>query len=151
MKNFFQEVINFFTSSLIMFGYNQHKKKSGVNHQNRYDPLIVEPHNYSGSEQGVWRAVIVQALMDASSNSAKKENLQAKEEALVWLRGNSVDFASVCYFAGFEPEFVKQMAKQALQRNCVWRAAPNSITTNVGYGVVANNFNNISRRHTQFR
>jgi hypothetical protein len=123
-------------------------KKAGVNHQNCYDPSIVEPYNYSGSEQGIWRAVIVQALMDASSNSAKKENLQAKQEALVWLRGNSVDFASVCYYAGFEPEFVKQMAKQALQRNCVWRAAPNAVNASYQHG---DKFSHIPRRHTQLR
>lgn len=122
--------------------------------QNRYDPSLAEPYNHSDSEQGVWRAVIVQALMDASTNSAKKENLQAKSEALVWLRGNSIDFASVCQFAGFEPEFVKDMAKQALQRNCVWRAAPNSkkINNNTANFVI-NNDNGLRniRKHTQLR
>ena len=120
-------------------------RNTGVSNQNKYDPSLVEPYNYSDCEQGVWRAVIVQALMDASSNSAKKENIQVKEEALVWLRGKSTDFASVCHYAGFEPSFVKEMARQALLRNCVWRAAPN----------VANKANdnhiNFARRHTQFR
>ncbi len=83
-----------------------------------------EPYNGVAAEQATWRAVIVQALMDAASNSKKKENLQAKEEALVWLRGNSTDFLTVCHYAGFEPEFVRMMAKKALERDCIWRAAP---------------------------
>ncbi len=132
-------------------------RKTGVSSQNKYDPLLVEPYNYSDCEQGVWRAVIVQALMDASSNSAKKESLQAKEEALVWLRGKSIDFASVCHYAGFEPSFVKEMARQALQRNCIWRAAPNSVhnsnsanSPNSEYRANDNHINFV-RKHTQFR
>lgn len=90
----------------------------------RYDPSLGEPYNMVASEQAIWRAVIVQTLMDASSNSKKKENLQWKEEALIWLRGNSRDFMEVCHYAGFEPEFVRDTAKRALQRDCLWRAAP---------------------------
>lgn len=89
-----------------------------------YDPSLAEPYNMVASEQAVWRAVIVQALMDASSNSKKQENLQSKQEALVWLRGNSKDFLEVCQNAGFEPEFVRDMAKKALEKGCAWRAAP---------------------------
>jgi hypothetical protein len=48
-----------------------------------YDVALKEPYNSVMSEQALWRAVIAQALMDASSNSKKQENLQAKEEALI--------------------------------------------------------------------
>lgn len=89
-----------------------------------YDPSLAEPYNATASEQAVWRAVIVQALMDASSNSKKQENIQSKQEALVWLRGNSQDFATVCHHAGYDPEFVRDMARKAIERGCNWRAAP---------------------------
>lgn len=98
--------------------------KTNVSNRHRYDPTLGEPYNNVACEQATWRSVIVQALMDASSNSRKKENLQWKEEALVWLRGNTKDFVIVCHYAGFEPEFVRDMAKRALQRECIWRAAP---------------------------
>lgn len=88
------------------------------------DPILITPTNYAATEQSIWRAVLVQALMDASSNSKKKENIQWKEEALIWLRGKSQDFLMVCHYAGFEPEFVRLMAKRALQRDCVWRLPP---------------------------
>lgn len=97
---------------------------SSVASSSHYDPSLGEPYNAVAHEQALWRAVIVQALMDASSNSKKKENIQAKEEALIWLRGNSKDFATVCCRAGYEPSFVRDMAKQALESNCIWRAAP---------------------------
>lgn len=75
-------------------------------------------------ERAVWRAVIVQALMDAACQSKKQENIQARNESLIWLRGNSLDFATVCYNAGFEPEYVRRMVRDSLERNCSWRAAP---------------------------
>jgi hypothetical protein len=99
-------------------------KSKTVTGRKPYDPTLGEPYNSVACEQAAWRAVIVQALMDASSNSRKKENIQWKEEALVWLRGNTRDFLTVCHYAGFEPEFVRDMAKRALERECIWRAAP---------------------------
>ncbi len=115
--------------------------------RNRYDPSLAEPHNPVESEEGIWRSVIVQALMDASSNSRKKENLQWKEEALIWLRGTSRDFLIVCQYAGFEPEFVRDMAKRALERECLWRAAPGT-----GHKSFKNRERGIVNRHyTQSR
>lgn len=81
-------------------------------------------YNPVGQEQAMWRAVIVQALMDAACGSQKYEAQQARQEALVWLRGTSQDFATVCYYAGFEPEFVRKMVRQALENGCQWRALP---------------------------
>lgn len=82
------------------------------------------PYNMSAGEQAMWRAVIVQALMDASSLSKKPENLQHKHDALVWLRGTSEDFHRVCHYAGFDPSCAKQMIREALERGCNWRTAP---------------------------
>lgn len=83
-----------------------------------------EPYDAVRGERAVWRAVILQALMDAACMSHKKENQQAKQEAMVWLRGTSPDFVQVCHFAGFEPEYVRRMIRGCLERNCTWRAAP---------------------------
>ncbi len=82
------------------------------------------PYNPSRNEQAMWRAVIVQALMDAACGSKKQEAQQARTEALIWLRGNSRDFVTVCLYAGFEPEYVRMMIKRALERGCTWRALP---------------------------
>lgn len=97
-----------------------------VSHANisSYDPSLSEAHNPTATHQSIWRAVIVQALMDASTNSKKSENLQSKQDALIWLRGNSKDFLTVCDYAGFEPSFVRDMCKKALERGCQWRALP---------------------------
>ncbi len=76
------------------------------------------------SERALWRAVIVQALMDASCGSAKQEAQQDKHDALIWLRGNSRDFFTVAWYAGFEPEYLREMVARSLEGNCRWRALP---------------------------
>ena len=111
-------------SPIMIPSFKRPASPSATVSRSRYDPTLGEPYNSVATEQAAWRAVIVQALMDASSNSKKKENIQWKEEALVWLRGNTKDFIIVCHYAGFEPEFVREMAKRALERECIWRAAP---------------------------
>lgn len=83
-----------------------------------------EPFTPVCDEQALWRAVIVQALMDAACGSEKHEAVKARDEALIWLRGTSEDFATVCYYAGYEPEFVRMLVKKALEKNCQWRALP---------------------------
>jgi len=71
--------------------------------------------------KSIWRAVITQALIDAASNSKKRENLKAKREAKTWLLGESEDFFDICCLADLNPSYVKKKAKLALARNCVWR------------------------------
>lgn len=72
-------------------------------------------------ERALWAAVITQALMDAASQSKKPEAIKAKEEALEWLKGDCQRFEEVCEMAGYCPDYVREMAKQALARQCRWR------------------------------
>jgi hypothetical protein len=74
------------------------------------------------AEQALWRAVITQALMDASGNSSKMEARYEKSQAICWLTGFSEDFKTVCDYAGYPPEYVRRNAIAALKRNCKWRA-----------------------------
>lgn len=79
------------------------------------------PHSFADHEQGLWRAVITQALMDAANNSKKPEAKQAKKEALTWLQGDSDDFFYVCDQANLPASYVREKAAQALKRGCSWR------------------------------
>lgn len=73
-------------------------------------------------ERAIWKAVITQALMDASSRSAKAEAQQEKQRARQWLLHDRKDFPIVCHYAGLDPHYVREQAMQALQRDCQWRA-----------------------------
>ena len=93
------------------------------------NPVSQEPHQLHHhspvrGEQALWRAVITQALMDASSQSKKVELQYEKSQAACWLAGFSEDFRTVCEFADYDPNYVRENSLKALERNCQWRAAP---------------------------
>lgn len=75
-------------------------------------------------EVALWRAVIVQALMDAASASGKQEMQQSKQEAIRWLLRGGEDFSIVCEMAEMNPERVREQAVRALENGCVWRNDP---------------------------
>lgn len=75
----------------------------------------------SRGEQALWTAVITQALMDASSGSAKSDARKDKNRALHWLETADLDFQDVCDLAGLDPSYVTHRAQRALERNCQWR------------------------------
>ena len=83
-----------------------------------------ESVEYKGikGEQALWRAVIVQALMDAGSNSAKMEAKYERSQAICWLSTYSEDFKVVCDFAGFPADYVRTNSLKAMARGCKWRA-----------------------------
>lgn len=77
--------------------------------------------SFADHEPGLWRAVITQALMDASSRSRKSEAKRYRNDALFWLLSDTDDFTIVCDNAGLDPDYVRSRARTALGRNCAWR------------------------------
>ena len=67
-------------------------------------------------EEKLWKAVIIQAILDASrvSNAPPNEMSKIQQEAQKFLRGTP-DFYYVCDMAGLCPERVKKQAKKALE------------------------------------
>jgi hypothetical protein len=72
-------------------------------------------------DRALWRAVILQALEDAASQSKKVSEQYYKTEAIHWLEGRSEDFVTVCDLAGFAYKDVRAAAKRALLNGCKWR------------------------------
>ena len=73
-------------------------------------------------ERALWRAVITQALMDASSQSKKMELKYEKSQALCWLTASNEDFRTVCENAGYCPHYIREQSIEAIKRDCKWRA-----------------------------
>ncbi len=73
--------------------------------------------------KSIWRAVITQALMDASSNSKKMFAKKQKVEALRWLldEKHNDEFKTVCHLADLEYTKTLKQVKIALERGCKWR------------------------------
>ena len=82
--------------------------------------------------QKLWGAVIERALLDAQWNPANSEDnsrcsgipraqmLNARGDALRWLRGNTEDFKTVCEAAGLNPGYVKRLAAEHLGEDLIW-------------------------------
>lgn len=103
------------------------KLKKPVSSRRKKEPFIWDDNIFDPvkGEKAIWHAVITQAMMDALSNSSKREEQYHKEEAIHWLTGNSKNFRTVCTLAGMDADVVREKAKKCLASpNNSWRAAP---------------------------
>ncbi len=99
------------------------------------EPLDYDPVR---GERALWQAVLTQALMDARCESKKSEFRQHKHQAIRWLLGRSEDFFWVCNLADLDPHYVLQKNREALSRNCRWRAEAghkSSVAKEVTHGI----------------
>ena len=65
-------------------------------------------------EEKLWRGVLCNAIEDAGQKSQERKPSIYKCEAHAWIMSNVTDFHTVCYYAGFEPEHVKERYKKAI-------------------------------------
>ena len=60
------------------------------------------------SVRGLWRAVIMQAVVDASSKSKNRRAISHKKKAREWLKlPQDETFINTCMLAEMEPSYVK--------------------------------------------
>ncbi len=78
-------------------------------------------HRHCG-EVSLFRAVIMQALLDSVNNSKRMEDILEKRKAVKWFNLDDEDFIYVCKLANFSPVWVLEKAKVAIQKGCKWRA-----------------------------
>lgn len=69
-------------------------------------------------ENALWRAVIAQAISDATTTHISGESRQqmrlVNAQARRWLTKPSQDFTTVCAMAGVEPDTVRAFARQQI-------------------------------------
>lgn len=70
------------------------------------------------AEQELWRAVIRQALVDATSCADTLE----RSHAINWLTKPNRDFIEACRLADYDPDYIRTKAKAAIERET---SAPN--------------------------
>lgn len=61
------------------------------------------------------RAIIMQAVIDATNTSTNKEAAKAEHKAKKWLFENNEDFNATCLESGMEPVFVRNTAKELIK------------------------------------
>ena len=93
---------------------------TGANVGSKYKNTFVDtvPCDDPESERchALWRAVIIQQIMDAKTTSRNPEKLSQKNCALEWLFHNKGDFTMVCDLAGWEPDYVRSLCVRAQKR-----------------------------------
>ena len=75
---------------------------------------ILPEHRKGENEIRLWRAVLDQAIQDYQKNPVEPEDIRAKEEAQMWLRGDTEDFKEVCDMAMLNTRTVKAIIEYAL-------------------------------------
>jgi hypothetical protein len=73
------------------------------------------------TETGLWKAVIMQAVLDVMSNSKRASEVLAKKTAADWLNDKNLNFIKVCGYAGLSPTWVMKKIKYALENPRTWR------------------------------
>lgn len=68
-------------------------------------------------EVALRKAIILQAIIDASDISQAKTTLKITNKAQEWLFGNSKSFCETCHGANLDPDFVVKIARQMLEQH----------------------------------
>lgn len=72
------------------------------------------------SEKSIWKAVILQGILDISSCSRRTEDVIARQEAIKWFDLSNKDFLTVCKMADLIPEYVIKKMRIATSQKAFW-------------------------------
>ena len=88
---------------------NKNIKKSNNIHninENDFNYKYSNDNIYYKSEIALWKAVILQALLDLQTTSKKKIANTYRVKALMWFNLKNDEFLTVCNYAGLDPKYV---------------------------------------------
>ena len=88
---------------------NKNIKKSNDIHninKNDFNYKYSNDNIYYKSEIALWKAVILQALLDLQTTSKKKIANTYRVKALMWFNLKNDEFLTVCNYAGLDPKYV---------------------------------------------
>ncbi|MDX2049689.1 MAG: hypothetical protein SFT93_00710 [Rickettsiaceae bacterium] len=71
--------------------------------------------NKTTPESMLRRAIILQAIIDATNTSDQPNKVREAEEAKNWILGKSDYFVKLCDESGVEPDHVIRITKQAIK------------------------------------
>lgn len=78
----------------------------------------------SKGEKALWRAVLLQMVVDAKYAGTKPMDEHNKAVAEHWLERKHKDMAMVCDLAGFDLNYIFEQIEEARDRGFQWRAGP---------------------------
>ena len=87
------------------------------NLEEEFDYRYSNDNLYFKSEIALWKAVILQALVDLQSNSKKKIANTYRVKALMWFNLKNEEFLTVCNYAGLDPKYVYEKSRIVKDNN----------------------------------
>lgn len=72
-------------------------------------------------EKALWKAVIMQAVLDIMNTSKRTEHIVAKRDAISWFNLKNKSFLRVCDNADLKPAWVLKKVRFALENPKTWR------------------------------
>ena len=99
---------------------NDNNNNNNINNNNNEKDFNYRYSNnnlYFKSEIALWKAVILQALVDLQSNSKKKIANTYRIKALMWFNLKNEDFITVCNYAGLDPKYVYEKSRIVKENN----------------------------------
>jgi hypothetical protein len=82
---------------------------------------------YMNQNRSLWRAVILQTIIDILNNSSRTENKIAKIEAKQWVFYDNDDFKQVCNLAGYNIKYVRKKIMEIMRQNLISKIVINKI------------------------
>lgn len=73
--------------------------------------------NDNFGEGALWKAVIMQAIVDAVSNNKDRKYKSIRLKAIAWLTSEDEDFERVCRWADLDPVYVRRKALKAIKNS----------------------------------
>lgn len=101
----------------------QHTPSQDPISQNNLQQLIANALYHShhtdnvSAEASIWRAVVIQSLLDAINQTNRTEAKLYKKEAQQWFNMNNKDYLWVCEAAGLDPVKVLRLARKTMAQN----------------------------------
>jgi hypothetical protein len=99
---------------------DKEKKQKCEDKFNKKESISSDDENsYIITNRSLWRAVILQSIIDIINNSSRTENKIAKIEAKQWVFKENDDFYEVCNLAGYNAKYVRKKIMEIMRQNLV--------------------------------
>ena len=96
---------------------NKIYKSKSIEENTDFEYRYSNDNLYFKSEIALWKAVILQALVDLQSNSKKKIANTYRIKALMWFNLKNEEFLTVCNYAGLDPKYVYEKSRIVKENN----------------------------------
>lgn len=89
---------------------------SVIKFQAPFETLKIE--NNESAEIGLGKAIILQAILDASSTSNNRKAKKLKKESIKWIfSDNNKHFNNICSYCKLSPQYIRKITKDIIEFN----------------------------------